>query len=334
MIRSASEKLRRFYQQFVNDDHVLIVISADPDSIASAMAVRRLLWRKVASVSISNINAIKRPDNMAMIRLLNLNLIYIDAVDMNRYTRFVIVDSQPEHHELFRNIHPDVIIDHHPYSGTDAPFLDIRPLYGATASIMTEYLRAANIKPSARLASGLCYAIKTDTSNFERQTHIEDVKSFQFLFKHANIALIRKIEHSELKVEFLQYFRTALQTMRMAKGKIFVHLGEVINPDVCVLVADFYMKVDSVNTSVVSGLYGNKIVIVLRTDGLRRNAGKTAQRGFGQIGSAGGHKTMARAEIQISDLEKLVDYRNDKKLLKWIRQRASLTNTGKNDITS
>ncbi|NQT68961.1 MAG: DHH family phosphoesterase, partial [Desulfobacteraceae bacterium] len=169
---SAAARLRRFYEQFAGDDHVLIVINADPDAIASAKAIKRLLWRKVSSVTISNINVIERPDNLAMIRLLGVALVPIDEIDASRFSRFVIVDSQPEHNEIFNKIKPDVIIDHHPETGVRAPYLDIRPKYGATASIMTEYLRAARIKPSAKLATGLFYAIKTDTGNFERQTLI------------------------------------------------------------------------------------------------------------------------------------------------------------------
>ena len=68
MSRSIPEKLRRFYDQFSGNDHVLIMINADPDAIASAMAVSRLLWRKVLSVTISHINTINRPDNLAMLR--------------------------------------------------------------------------------------------------------------------------------------------------------------------------------------------------------------------------------------------------------------------------
>ncbi|MGD9241547.1 MAG: phosphoesterase, partial [Desulfobacterales bacterium] len=72
MSRSVPEKLRRFYDQFSGNDHVLIVINADPDAIASAMAVSRLLWRKVMNVIITHINTIDRPDNLAMIRLLDV----------------------------------------------------------------------------------------------------------------------------------------------------------------------------------------------------------------------------------------------------------------------
>jgi nanoRNase/pAp phosphatase (c-di-AMP/oligoRNAs hydrolase) len=318
---SATERLRRFYDRFSGDDHVLIVIHADPDAISSAMAVKRLLWRKVSSVTISNINIIERPDNLAMIRLLGVHLSHFKEIDDTRFNRFVIVDSQPNHHETFASLSPDIIIDHHPDTGAQAPFTDIRPQYGATATIMTEYLRAARIKPSAKLATGLFYAIKTDTSNFERQTLIEDVRAFQFLYRHSNIQLARKIEQSELRLNFLKYFKNALENRRMRKGRLFAHLGPVVNPDVCVLIADFFMRVDSVNWSIISGLYDKKLILVFRNDGVRRNAGVVAKQSFGHIGSAGGHKSMARAEISLSDLKEAVDHKDEKKCLNWIINR-------------
>ena len=318
---SAAERLRRFYKQFSGDDYVLIVINADPDAIASAMAVKRLLWRKVANVTISHINTIKRPDNLAMIRLLGADILHIKEIDDTRYSRFIIVDSQPDHNEAFARFTPDVIIDHHPDTGVQAPLTDIRPKYGATASIMTEYLRAAKIKPSVKLATALFYAIKTDTGNFERQTLIEDVKAFQFLYRYTNIHLARNIEQSELRLDFLKYFTKALANKRIRKGRIFSHLGPVINPDVCVLIADFFMRIHSVNWSIVSGFYNKKLIIILRNDGLRKNAGTVAKNSFGLMGSAGGHKNMARAEIPCANLKDLVDYKDDKKLMNWIIQK-------------
>ena len=314
----AAEKLRRFYDSFEGDNNVLILINADPDSIASAMAVKRLLWRKVSSVTISNINIIKRPDNIAMIRLLGVDLVPIKNIVKDSFNRFVIVDSQPNHNEIFTEYPPHVIIDHHPDTSASAPFVDIRPKYGATATIMTEYLRAAKIKPSSKLATGLFYAIKTDTDNFVRQTLIEDVRAFQFLYRHSNLHLINKIEQSELTVDFLKYFKIALDNKRVLKGHMFAHLGQVVNPDICVIIADFFLKISSVNWSIVSGLYSKKLVIVFRNDGLRKDAGKVAKQSFGQIGSAGGHKSMARAEIPFTDLKEVVDYKDDKKLLRWI----------------
>jgi len=318
---SNTEKLRRFYDQFSHDDHVLIVINADPDAIASAMAVKRLLWRRVSGVIISNINIIKRPDNIAMIRLLGVNLVPVKDIVEDCYSRFVMVDSQPDHSEVFSRFPMDVIIDHHPDSEVKAAFVDIRPKYGATASIMTEYLRAAKIKLSKKLATGLFYAIKTDTDNFVRQTLIEDVRAFQFLYRHANLNLVNKIERSELKLTFLKYFEIALANKRIRKGRAFSYVGSVVNPDVCVLLADFFMKISSVDWSIIAGLFDNKLILIFRNDGVRKDAGKVAKKSFGEFGSAGGHKSAARAEIPLEAIKDEVNYENDKKLLRWIIQR-------------
>jgi nanoRNase/pAp phosphatase (c-di-AMP/oligoRNAs hydrolase) len=321
MTISNTEKLRRFYDQFSHDDHVLILIIADPDAIASAMAVKRLLWRRVNSVTISNINVIKRPDNITMIRLLGVNFVPVKDIVKERFTRVVLVDSQPDHHEIFLSFTIDVIIDHHPETVVHASFLDIRSKYGATASIMTEYLRAANIKPSTKLAAGLFYAIKTDTDNFVRQTLIEDVRAFQFLYRHANLNIVNKIERSELRLDFLKYFEIALANKRIRKGRAFSYVGSVVNPDVCVLLADFFIKISSVDWSIVAGLYGNKLILIFRNDGLRKDAGKVAKESFGELGSAGGHKSAARAEIHLKLLKEEVNYEDDKKLLRWIIHR-------------
>jgi nanoRNase/pAp phosphatase (c-di-AMP/oligoRNAs hydrolase) len=319
------EKLRRFYDQFSGNDHVLVVINADPDAIASAMAVSRLLWRKVANVTISHVNIINRPDNLTMIRLLDVTLIPFEQVQMDQFNRFVIVDSQPDHNEQMARLNPHVIIDHHPDSGCKAPFVDIRPQYGATATILTEYLQAAKIKPSAQLATGLYLGIKTDTNDFKGQTQIEDVRAFQYLFRFANMHLARKIEQADLRFDLLKYFKIALQNVRQRKGKVYIHLGNVVNPDVCVLIADFFMRINTVTWSIVSGVCDKKLTIIFRNDGIRKNAGKVAKEGFGKLGNAGGHKNMARAEIALSDLKEQVDIdaRDEKKLQSWIISRTA-----------
>jgi hypothetical protein len=92
----------------------------------------------------------------------------------------------------------------------------------------------------------------------------------------------------------------------------------VSNPDVCVLVADFFMRVASVGWSIVSGTYDKKLIIVLRNDGIRKNAGKVAKKSFGALGSAGGHKNMARAELAFDALQTEVNRQDERKLFQWI----------------
>jgi len=322
MKRSSADRLSGFFKQFTSSDRVLVVISADPDAIACALAVRRLLAGRTAGVVISNVNQISRPDNLAMIRLLKIPLVAFSDVRTEQFSKLVIVDSQPKHNEHMAALHPQVIIDHHPDTGYQAPFTDIRPTYGATATIMTEYLRAARIVPAQTLATALYHAIKTDTDDFKRQTLAEDLQAFQYLFRRTNIQLARRITQADLRLDYLKYFKIALQYMRLRKGRVFVHLGTVANPDVCVIIADFFMRIHTVSWSIVSGICDKKLVVIFRNDGARINAGRIAQEGFGSFGSAGGHKTMARAEINLVDSkEPGIDFKDSRRVLNWIITR-------------
>ncbi|TYT75188.1 DHH family phosphoesterase [Desulfobotulus mexicanus] len=318
MTLSSAERLRRFYACFSGEDQVLVLINADPDAMSSAMAVKRLLWRKVAGVTISHINDIQRPDNQSMIRLLGIKMIHFRDLPNWRYNRIVLVDSQPDHHDCFALFRPDVLIDHHPESCVVGRFCDVRPKYGATASMMTEYLRAARIIPSSKLATALYYGIKTDTADFARKTVMEDVKAFQYLFRYINVQLERRIESAEIPLGTLDVLEKALKCRIIKGNRLYAHLGEVVSPDVCVQMADFFMRVDVVSWTIISGIYEKKLIIIFRNDGIRKSAGIVATASFGKIGSAGGHKGAARAEIPLEALEKKVDVKKTQQVSRWI----------------
>ncbi len=318
MTTTSSDRLHDLLDQFSGADHVLILINADPDAIASAMALERLLHRRVTRINISNINTITRPDNMAMMQLFDVTLIHISKIDPHLYNKVAILDSQPDHNDSFKGLDYTVIIDHHEPGKYKAPFVDIRPNYGATSSIMTEYLKSAKIKPSERLATALFHGIKTDTSNFERMATNADIRAFQFLFRHANIHLARRIEQVDLRIGFLDYFKKAIEGKIIDDSRIFIHLGNVENPDICVLIGDFFMRVNTVTWSIVSGMYEERLIIILRNDGLQKDAGKLASRLFGTMGSAGGHKSMARAEIPMEKLRQDTENTEKETIRKWI----------------
>jgi len=318
MPKTHLEKLRRLYEIFHTNDNVLILINADPDAIASAMAMKRILWHHVNTVTISHVNKIVRPDNLAMIRLLSAKIVYFEKIDTKQYNRFVLLDSQPNHHPIFERYSFDVIIDHHPDTKPEAPFVDIHPQCGANATIMTGYLKAAKIKPTSHLATALFYAIKTDTGNFNRAALTEDVRAFQYLFPLVNIHIIQKLEFSEMRIDFLKYYQIALDAMTIREGKIYVYLGKVSTPDICVSIADFFTRIHSVTWSIVSGTYNNELTLVVRNDGMQRDAGRAIKKAFEKYGSAGGHKSMARAQIPLENIESTIDINDTKKTLEWI----------------
>jgi len=298
------QAVAQVYQLFTHEDRLLILIDADPDSLASAWALKRLLWRRLASIAIAHIRPITRPQNERMVRLLSIPTLPLEQVNPEHFSRKAIVDSQPAHHPNFAGHTYDLIIDHHPLlEDSTATLVDIRPKYGATATIMTEYLRAARIKPSLKLATALYYAIKTDTNNFERPAIGADVKAFHYLFPFTRTPLVRRLEFAELTLKMLDYFQAGLRRYRRRGNRLYAFLGEVPTPDIMVILADFFLRLEEIAWTIVGGIYEDKLIVIFRNDGLGKNAGRLATRAFGKLGSAGGHAASARAEVPLGNLK-------------------------------
>ncbi|MBM9605372.1 DHH family phosphoesterase [Desulfopila inferna] len=302
--RSTKERLNQFWKVFEKEDEVLVVINADPDALACALAVKRLLRYRTKTVAIAHPNEIRRLNNVAMVERLKIPLERLKNVKVSKYSKLVLIDSQPSHLPPFEKLPFNVIIDHHPIAGNwEADYIDIRPEYGACSTMMVEYLRAASMKPSVILATALFYAIKVDTQDFEKKGGLADGISFRYLFNIANRNLVRKFELTELRRSELKYFSEALAALKYSKRRYYTHVGRVRSPDVLVIIADFLNHVGEIDWVFVSGIHGDKLVVIFRCDGYRKSAGKLATRIFGSIGSAGGHKDSARAEVPLKNLD-------------------------------
>jgi nanoRNase/pAp phosphatase (c-di-AMP/oligoRNAs hydrolase) len=81
------------------------------------------------------------------------------------------------------------------------------------------------------------------------------------------------------------------------------------------------MRISSMTWSIVSGIHENKLIVIFRNDGIRKNAGTIAKKSFGQFGSAGGHKNMARAEMPLTDITDDTDFQDEKKVARWLIRR-------------
>lgn len=302
---TAKSRLETFLEIFNKEDEVLVVINADPDAIACAMAVKRILRYKSKSVTIAHPNEIRRVNNVTMVQRLKIPLRKLKSISAEDYSKIVMVDSQPNHLPVFANLKVDALIDHHPLPADgwpDIPFVDVRADYGACSTMLVEYLRAGAMKPSVALATALFYGIKVDTQNFENKSLQADGICFRYLFDIANRNLVRKFELADLRRSELKYFNIGLAALKYSKGRYYSHIGKVPSPDVLVIVADFLNHVGDIDWVFVSGIFGDKLVVIFRCDGYRKSAGKLATKTFGELGSAGGHKEAARAEVPLKNL--------------------------------
>jgi len=322
--RSKREALEELCSHFHPKDHVLITIDPDPDAIGSALALKRILWHRVQSTTIGMIRPIRRLNNLTMVRILKLPLVLLTRDKPERFDKYVVVDGQPNHNEFFQRFHYTAVIDHHPAGNSlgEASFVDIRPGYGSTSTILTEFMKTARIKPSKTIATVLLYGIKTDTRNFERNTIVQDIEAFRYLFPLANHSTLRKIEIADLSFGDLKYFHQAVERKHVVRDRLFAHLDEIPSADILVVIAEFFLKVHDISWSIISGILEGNLIIVVRNDG-SRDAGKIIRRAFGHMGCAGGHQAMARAEIPLANLGQVLEKPTSSAIEFLIRKRLS-----------
>ena len=302
-------------------DRLLCLIRPDPDSMASALALRTILRRRVETVVVAYDEAITRLENRAMVKLLRLAMVHADTVDISRFTKVALVDGQSSQFPDRENWSFQLVFDHHPIIH-EYPYLftDIRPGLGATSTLMEEYLRAARVRVSERLATALCFGIKTDTDNFQRGTRLADAEAFSRLFPRANFRLLQTIEQAEIPSRQLSFFDLALHRLRVKQRRAVVHLGAAESADIAVIIADFLIRVSGIEFVVVSIFLADKLVLIFRSRSLRRHAGRIAHNHFGEIGSAGGHPAAGRAEILLVDLPAEIKLFDPDSVERWIER--------------
>jgi len=95
------------------------------------------------------------------------------------------------------------------------------------------------------------------------------------------------VARSEFRLHWLDYFSKAFISMHKCGSGQYVYVGEVENPDILVVIADFFMRVHEIRWTAVCGVYQDTIVVIFRGDGVTRDLGRYASAQFSDIGSAG-----------------------------------------------
>ncbi len=296
--RSLTRARVQQYQRYFSDaDRVLILLhhDPDPDALASGLALRNVLRRTKTTAIIGAMHGVTRPENLRMVNLLDLQVESITPASLKDFDRIAMVDVQPHY---FGNLtdRVDLVIDHHPEQpGYTAVFKDIRPEYGSTSTILTEHLRAVDVNISERTATAMLYAIKSDTLFFNRQTNRVDLEAFSYLYPLADAQMIRKMEGAEVTRERLEYVIRAYQSGTLLDQVFCAFLGQLPREDFIPYVADFFLQLEDVRWSIIGGVVNDSFVISVRNLGYSKNAGEFVRRYFTDIGSAGGHRAMAKA---------------------------------------
>jgi len=286
---------------------ILLQPDPDPDGIAGGYALRALIGRKSPTAPLISFGEVKRPENRAMVQALGLEIRTVTPDELDEFDALALVDVQPTvfgESPPARVLSVDVVIDHHPErSGYDAVIRDIRPAYGATATILTEYMRAAGMELRPQLATALTYGIKSDTQLLGRETSRQDMTAFAYLHSVHSPALLRRIERPALPSEALRALGRALSRTQINDGVHVLVLGRV-REDVIPQVADLGLQAEGAEWSVAAGIVKSDLVFSVRNVGYVRAAGEVVRAVVEGLGVGGGHRSMAKGIIPLTAFRK------------------------------
>jgi nanoRNase/pAp phosphatase (c-di-AMP/oligoRNAs hydrolase) len=277
----------------------------DPDALASAATLAylfRQLAKREASIALGGI--VGRAENRAMLRYLNINLVAVSSIEFGPETIVALVDTQPgrANNSLPEGVTPTIIIDHHPaYSDcSGVSFLDLRTDYGATSTILSEYLRESRAPIEGKIATALFYGITAETQDLGREATAADVAACQFLYPHTNKRRLSKIENARVPREYFKAFRDAIEEAKVYDKIVISVLHDVQYPDMVAEVADFLLRLDGVEWAAAMGFYNKWLYMSLRTTNREMNAGDLLQKVLGSK-SAGGHDMIAGGRIRVDE---------------------------------
>ena len=290
----------------------------DPDAMSSAYALKTIAESFDVETTIYYGGEIGHEGNKLMVELLKWNFEKITEHKkyiIRKYDKIALIDMPNISNTTIypSEIKPDIIIDHHytEEEKVNAEFIDIRPKIGATATIMTSYLRDFGIEIEENLATGLMYGILVDTNNFKREFEKEDTEAVYYLKSKVNKEILNIIENPNMSPATLDVLSRAIKNKKIDGKYVISNVGFVEKRESLSQAADLLLKLDGITVSLVIGIIEEHAYVSARSRDQTLDIGRVVTKTFSKMGSAGGHANFAAAKISLG----LFSYVEDKDIL-------------------
>lgn len=303
------EKARQFTQNLLawlwGKKKVLVLThdNPDPDALASAYALRHLILVKTgADAVVAHGGSIGRGENRAMVEKLEINSVPFQELDLEAFDVVALVDSQPGtgNNSYPADRVPDIVVDHHPQreQAQYAQWLDIRPDYGACATMLFEYLLSQEVYIGTKLATILFYAIKSETQDLGREWAAADRAAYLRLVPLCNNHILHSISQPAVPASYFCLVARAIANAKCYGPLLIFNLYAIDQPDIVAEMADYLLRLEGTDLVLGFGyLQGQQILSIRsRLDG-RFNAGELMQQLVQGWGTGGGHTMVAGGQL-------------------------------------
>jgi nanoRNase/pAp phosphatase (c-di-AMP/oligoRNAs hydrolase) len=275
----------------------------DPDAMAGAMCLAHFV-EEAASVRPRIVygGIIGRAENRNMVRALEIPLWTIESVTFQPDDAVLMVDTQPgfANNSLPEGQEVLAVFDHHSADKLpDIPHVDVRPEYGAVATMMVEYLAAAHLEVTPRLATAVCYGISTETQDLGREASGADIAAFVSAFPISDQPLLGRLRHPRRSISFFAGLAQAIRAARVAGNVVVCHLESLYAPDAAAEMADMLVGAEGIRWVMCTGVFGGKLLVSVRTTDRLAEAGELLRDIAGERNRAGGHGMVAGGSFRL-----------------------------------
>ncbi len=297
----------------------------DPDCLASAIGLREIARHAdVGEVVIYYAGEISHQENRAFVNLLDVELERYSTDSFGNHDTVAFVDhSKPGvNNQLPPEIEVDVVVDHHELDEeVEAGFVDVRESYGATTTIFVEYLQELELQPEANTATALAFGIRAETLAFLRDTSELELEAAAYLQKFLDQSVLKEMTRPALSPQTLDTIGDAISRREVRASALVSCVGVTGERDALPQAADYLMQLEGVATVLVFGVVDDTIHLSARTEDSRVNVDSVMREAFEDVGSAGGHREMAGAQIPLGVFGELAD--DEERLVELVSQRVS-----------
>ena len=273
--------------------------SPDPDSIASAAALKAIAESRDVEADIIYEGEIGHQENRAFVNLLGIELVSADEAAMESYDTIAIVDhakgGEPDEQERV-----DIIVDHYEHEHDhNAAFSDIRPNVSSTSTIMTKYIQELDLTLEQEIATALLYGIRAETLDFKRDTTPADLTAAAYLYPFADHDTLEQVESPSMSAETLDVLAEAIRNREVEGSHLVSNAGFVRDRDALSQAAQHLLNLEGITTTAVFAIADDVIYLAARSKDIRMDIGRILEEAFDEIGESKGHSTEASVEIPL-----------------------------------
>lgn len=274
---------------------VLLQGHPDPDAIGAALAHQRICESLGVPATIAHVLPVSHRENRALVKLLSIEMHQLGSPhELSNYKYFSLVDtSTPETSiDLPADLKLLTVVDHHTRVGgprVEAPFVDMRPHYGATCTMYAEYLQAGlapltgERREDSRIATGLLFGIQTDTDDFSLATPA-DFAAAAYAKAYCDLDILKRVGRRTVSASAMSVLGQGLANLKVIRDFAYAGVGIVPLQDRDAIggAADYILMREDIDTVLVYGIVDDRVDGSLRTNSPSVDPAVFIQTAFGR----------------------------------------------------